>query len=88
MLIHLQRNYCRITPTSKNNTFKHFTQWLKDEFHGQQAATDEDFQTALLEEEGLFGAQMSYVQALLLSSLLYTHHTITDEQLNNEHESS
>ena len=54
--LHLQRNYCRITPTSKNNTFKHFTQWLKDEFHGQQAATDEDFQTALLEEEGLFGA--------------------------------
>ncbi|KAL5468834.1 hypothetical protein EMCRGX_G029956 [Ephydatia muelleri] len=50
----LLRKYCRITPTSKNNTFKHFTQWLKDEFHGQQP-TDEDFQNALL-EEGLFGA--------------------------------
>ena len=49
--LHLQRKYCRI---SKNNTFKHFTQWLKDEFHGQQP-TDEDFQNALL-EEGLFGA--------------------------------
>ena len=51
--LHLQRKYCGINPTSKNNIFKHFTQWLKDEFHGQQP-TDEDFQTALLEEEGLF----------------------------------
>ena len=51
--LHLQQKYCRITPTSRNNTFKHFQEWLQDQFHGQP--TDENFETALL-EEGLYGA--------------------------------
>ena len=51
--LHLQRKYCRITPNSKSNTFKHFQEWLQDQFHGQP--TDEDFKTALREEEGLYG---------------------------------
>ena len=48
--LHLQRKYCRITPNSKSNTFKQFQEWLKD-----RQPTDEDFETALREEEGLYG---------------------------------
>ena len=83
--LHMQRKYCRITPNSKNNTFKHFQEWLQDQFHGQP--TDEDFETALLEEEGLYGATNELRSSSLpIQSPAYSPQD--HEQLNDELQSS